>query len=168
MAQQIWNPGMKRPNAPTADRTQYMGPPALVFEGVLAAVGDTTRIGPPEINAALLSRYPDYVDSNGDTTLMAVMARVESFTDVRDLPMSVSMDTNPAIPSTPVPFGGPPTLSASDMKRCYTDDSAVYILPNDGLGNAMWSRLGAITQSINHEFAISFWVALKGRSEYVI
>lgn len=165
----LWNPGMKRPNSVTAARTQYMGPPAIVYEGVLVAIGDSSRISPNDVKTALETRYPNDVDSNGDTTLMAVMVRVESFSDVRDLPLSVSLDSNPAIPSTPVfPVGGPPTLSNADMKRCYSEDSAIYLLPNDEVGDATWNRIGVLTQSNNHEFTVSFWVAPKGRSEYAL
>lgn len=164
----IWNPGMKRPNAPTAARTQYLGAPALVFEGILRLVGDTSRISPSDVKTALETTYPDDVDSNGDTTLMAVLVRIESFSDVRDLPMSASMDSNPAVPTTIVLAGGPPALSGSDMKRVYSEDSAIYSLANDDLGNALWNRIGLITQSIDHEFTMSFWVAPKGRSEYAI
>jgi len=100
MAQPIWNPGVKKPNAPDSSQFDFMGAAALTYEGVLTNINDFTVVAAAQVMTDLAAEYPNLVDANGRTLLIPVMARIESMGD-RDWGIA-SFTIAPNLPSTPV------------------------------------------------------------------
>lgn len=158
MAQIIWNPGMKKPNAPDSSQYDFLGAPALCYEGVLAATGDFTIVDANTVLNDLAATYPTMVDANGRTTLIPVMARIESMGD-RDWGVA-SFTITPALPTTAVAQPGGPSTLTVDMKHVSgMSGSALYELPSNKMSEPAWKGFSFKTGSPSHPYAISIWVA---------
>tara|TARA_R110000751_G_scaffold204713_1_gene309102 strand:- start:278 stop:763 length:486 start_codon:yes stop_codon:yes gene_type:complete len=160
MANLVWNPASRAPNAPTLFEGEYVGAPAVVYEGRIPVSGDTCVITPAFLNAGLVLRFPDAVDGAGNSTLRAVLVRVEAFTKTNTNWMIASLNGTPIEPGTPVIPGGVPTL-ADDLKRVDADRAvAVYQLSNNAIGEPQWDSLSLLSTGANQAFTMSFWVAV--------
>ena len=160
----IWNPGNKKPNAPDSASNDFMGAPALTYEGILPAINDTCRLNSLTILTDLATTYPSMVDASGDTLLTPVMIRIEAIQGEG----CASFSPGALVPSTNVVQpNGPPALTTfnADIKKINskTGEAACYETPNDPLGVPTWKSCSLIAEATNTDFAISVWVRAKGQ-----